>query len=72
METFSNYYIKDKNEPDKIIIVTDQDPKGVTITIKNMGGNECQEHFSLPRLQMIESLEYIVAKLKTTVRQEKI
>lgn len=64
METYSNYYVKDKHNPEKILIVNDQNPAGVTLVIKDNSEHGGQESFSLPRLQMIEALEYILNKIK--------
>ena len=64
METYSNYYIKDKNNPEKIVIVNDENPKGVTILIKDTSETGGQESFTLPRMQMIEALEYVLQKIK--------
>ena len=65
MKAYSNYYIVDKNEPEKIVIINDENPIGVTITIKDTseetGG---QKSFSLPRMAMIEALEYVLLKIK--------
>ena len=51
-------------EEGKIICVTDQDPKGVTITIKDNNEDGSQVSFSLCRMEMIEALEYILQKIK--------
>lgn len=45
------------------IIVSDIDPTGVTMSIRD-GSGEPVNSFNLPRQDMIEALEYIVAKLK--------
>lgn len=45
------------------ISVSDVDPVGVTISILN-GSGDSVKSFNLPRQDMIEALEYIVAKLK--------
>lgn len=63
METFSNYYIKSKTEANKIVIFSDQNPTGVTLTIKDQN-DENQISFSLPRMEMIEALEYVLQKIK--------
>ena len=64
MDAYSTYYIKSKQEINKIICFTDQNPTGVTITLKdqNDGGNQIS--FSLPRMEMIEALEYVLQKIK--------
>ena len=67
MKIHSNYYITDKNSPDKIVIVTDENPTGVTILLKNTAGEGWQESFTLPRAEMIQALEYILVKLKAEV-----
>lgn len=64
MDTYSNYYIKSKHEENKIICFTDQNPKGVTMTIKDNNENGGQVSFSLPRMEMIEALEYVLHKIK--------
>ena len=64
MKIHSNYYITDKSNPEKIVIVTDENPTGVTILIKNTSDKGGQESFALPRMQMIEALEYVLSKLK--------
>jgi len=64
MEAYSNYYIKDKSNPNKIMIVTDENPKGVTIVIKDNNEGGGQECFNLPRVEMIEALEYLILKIK--------
>lgn len=45
------------------ISVSDIDPTGVTMSIRD-GSGEPLKSFNLPRQDMIEALEYIVAKLK--------
>jgi hypothetical protein len=61
MEAHSNYYIESKHEPKKVIIISDQDPTGVTLTMKD----EISEvQFSLCRKEMIEALEYVLIKIK--------
>ena len=64
MEAYSNYYIKDKNNPNKIVIVSDENPTGVTILIKDTSETGGQESFSLCRIDMIKALEYILQKIK--------
>jgi len=64
MELRSNYYIKEKNNPNVVIIFEDSDPRGVSITIKNNNDNGGQETFSLCRVDMIEALEYVLRKIK--------
>jgi hypothetical protein len=64
MDAYSNYYIKSKLEEGKIICFTDQDPKGVTITIKDNNEDGGQVSFSLCRMEMIEALEYVLQKIK--------
>jgi hypothetical protein len=64
MEAHSNYYIKDKHNSNKVVIVTDENPKGVTLTIKDNAKDGGQESFNLPRIQMIEALEYLLMKIK--------
>lgn len=64
MDTYSNYYIKSKNEPNKIVTFTDQNPTGVTITLKDQNEGSNQISFSLPRMEMIEALEYVLQKIK--------
>jgi hypothetical protein len=61
MEVHSNYYIKSKDEPNKVVIVTDQNPTGVTLTLKD---ENSQVQFSLCRMEMIEALEYVLQKIK--------
>lgn len=64
MDAYSNYYIKSKNEPNKIITFTDQNPTGVTLTLKDQNDEGGQLSFSLPRMEMIEALEYVLQKIK--------
>lgn len=64
MDAYSNYYIKSKHEANKIICFTDQNPTGVTITLKDQNDNGGQISFSLPRTEMIEALEYVLLKIK--------
>jgi len=71
MEIYANYYIKAKHNPDKIIIVTDQNPTGVTIMIKSNSDTAGQESFTLCRNDMIEALEYILDKIKSNRCLEK-
>ncbi len=61
MEVHSNYYIKSKDEPNKVVIVTDQNPTGVTLTLKD---ENLEVQFSLCRMEMIEALEYVLMKIK--------
>ncbi len=69
MKAYSQYYIKQNRNEDNlvILIVTDEDPKGVTLTVKDNSPEGTMTSFNLPRMEMIEALEYIVKKLKTTV-----
>lgn len=64
MDVYSNYYIKSKNEANKIVTFTDQNPTGVTLTIKDQNIDGMQLSFSLPRMEMIEALEYVLQKIK--------
>jgi hypothetical protein len=64
MDAYSNYYIKSKNEPNKIVTFTDQNPTGVTLTLKDQNDEGGQLSFSLPRMEMIEALEYVLQKIK--------
>jgi len=66
MEIYSQHYIRGNKseEKPKVLIVTDENPKGVTLTVKDNSDDGSMTSFSLPRLHMIEALEYIVAKLK--------
>lgn len=63
MEIHSNFYIKSKHEPNKVVIITDQNPTGVTLTIKD---ETTQVQFSLCRQEMIEALEYVLMKIKAS------
>lgn len=72
MKAHSKYIIEEKSmfngtdkKPGMQLIVTDEDPHGVTIEIMNDCGVP-QNNFNLPRIKMIEALEYILNKLKTT------
>ena len=60
----SNYYVNSKHEPDKVIIFSDQDPTGVTITLKD---EKSQVQFSLCRNEMVEALEYVLMKIKSSM-----
>jgi hypothetical protein len=64
MDAYSNYYIKSKNEPNKIVTFTDQNPTGVTLTLKDQNDEGGELSFSLPRMEMIEALEYVLQKIK--------
>lgn len=64
MDAYSNYYIKSKNELNKIVTFTDQNPTGVTLTLKDQNDGGGQLSFSLPRMEMIEALEYVLQKIK--------
>jgi hypothetical protein len=64
MDAYSNYYIKSKNEPNKIVTFTDQNPTGVTLTLKDQNDEGYELSFSLPRMEMIEALEYVLQKIK--------
>lgn len=64
MDTHSNYYIKSKTEPNKIVTFIDQNPIGVTLMIKDQNEDGGQLSFSLPRMEMIEALEYVLLKIK--------
>jgi len=64
MDAYSNYYIKSKNEPNKIVTFTDQNPTGVTLTLKDQNDEGGHLSFSLPRMEMIEALEYVLQKIK--------
>lgn len=73
MKAHSKYIIEDKSQfnsadkkPPMLLIVTDEDPQGVTVEIMK-DCEEPQNKFNLPRVAMIEALEYILYKLKTTV-----
>lgn len=63
METYSNYHITSKNEPKKVVCFTDSNPKGVTLLITDEN-KEDTISFNLPRMEMIEALEYVLAKIK--------
>lgn len=64
MDAYSNYCIRSKNEPNKIVTFTDQNPTGVTLTLKYQNDEGSQISFSLPRMEMIEALEYVLLKIK--------
>ena len=69
MKAGASYYIK-RNKPSDspmILIVTDENPEGVTLTVKDNSIEGSMTSFNLPRIEMIEALEYIVKKLKTTI-----
>lgn len=73
MKAHSKYTIEEKSqfvglqrEPGRLLIVTEEDPVGVTVEIINDFGVP-QNKFNLPIIQMIEALEYILKKLKTTI-----
>ena len=63
METYSNYYIKSKNEPKKVVCFADSNPRGVNLLITDEAKEETIS-FNLPRMEMIEALEYVLAKIK--------
>jgi len=69
MKLYSQHYITPNKDSEKpiVLIVTDQDPEGVTITIRDNLEGGAISSFNLPRIAMINALEYIVKKLKTTV-----
>ena len=69
MKLYSQHYITPNKDSEKpiVLIVTDQDPDGVTITVKDNSEGGTMTSFNLPRIAMINALEYIVKKLKTTV-----
>ncbi len=69
MKLYSQYYITPNKDSEKpiVLIVTDQDPEGVTITIRDNSEGGSISSFNLPRIAMINALEYIVKKIKTTV-----
>ena len=64
MDAYSKYYIVSKHEENKTICFTDQNPTGVTISIKDKNDNGGQISFSLSRMEMIEALEYVLLKIK--------
>ena len=64
MKAYSQYYIKGQDST--VLIVNDENPEGVTITIKNNSVGAITS-FNLPRYEMIEALEYIINKIKTTL-----
>lgn len=64
MKAYSNYYIKDSDVKGKVMIVSDQDPTGVTFLVKDLSDDGRQESITLPRQKAIEALEYLVAKIK--------
>jgi hypothetical protein len=64
MDAYSNYYIKSKDEPNKIVTFIDQNPTGVTLMLKDQNDDGGQLSFSLPRTEMIEALEYVLQKIK--------
>lgn len=64
MDAYSKYYIVSKHEENKTICFTDQNPTGVTISIKDQNDNGGQISFSLSRMEMIEALEYVLLKIK--------
>lgn len=66
MIAYSQYYIKAKESPlPVVLIVTDENPVGVTLTVKDNTPDGTMTSFNLPRQEMIEALEYILAKIKS-------
>ena len=63
MDAYSNYNIKAKNEPDKVLCFADSNPQGVTIILTD-NKEEKAISFNLPRMEMIEALEYLLQKIK--------
>lgn len=64
MELSSTYYIKDAHYSFTEIIINDSNPQGVTLTINDTSKDGTQNSFTLPRMEMIEALEYILLKIK--------
>jgi len=62
MDTYSNYHIKSKQEPDKIVCFSDNE-RGVNLLITD-NKKEDTISFLLPREEMIEALEYVLQKIK--------
>jgi len=69
MEKYSQFYIRQDrtSEESVVLIVTDEDPKGVTLTIKDNAPGGSMTSFNLPRRPMIEALEYILKGIKITI-----
>lgn len=63
MNAYSNYNIKSEIEPDKTLCFADSNPQGVTIVLTD-NKEEKVLSFNLPRMEMIEALEYILQKIK--------
>jgi hypothetical protein len=66
MEARSKYIIEHNRNSENSITVDDMNPEGVTLHVIN--GTKIAS-FNAPRLEMIASLEYILSKLKTTVKE---
>jgi hypothetical protein len=66
MEARSKYIIEKKRDSENCITVDDCNPEGVTIHV--IEGPKMAS-YNAPRLQMIAALEYVLAKLKTTVKE---
>ena len=68
MKAYSTYHIRENDEKSQIrLIVTDENPKGVTLTIKDNAPEGTMTSFNLPRMEMIEALEYVLNKIKAGV-----
>jgi hypothetical protein len=69
MKLSSQYTVhEDKSgNTQKVLITTDEDPAGVTLTVKDNSPGGTMTSFNLPRRPMIEALVYIINKLKTTI-----
>jgi len=69
MKAYSTYHISDSKNSTRII-VTDEDPTGVTLTLKDMGDAEIkQASINMPRVEMIAALQYIINKIKAGIRE---
>jgi hypothetical protein len=68
MKIYSQHYIKETIPTDSpiVLIVTDENPAGVTLTVKD-NLNNAMVSFNLPKIEMIESLQYIINELKATL-----
>lgn len=63
MDAYSNYNIESDNEPNKVICFSDSNPQGVTIILTDNNEGKAVS-FNLPRMEMIEALEYALQKIK--------
>lgn len=68
MKTLSTYHIKQNksNDNSTVLIITDSDPEGMTLTIKDNSPNGSMTSFNLPRQEMLDALRYIFAKAEST------